>query len=250
MATAFGAPSQFQPGDDTSQPVASAPEPSPEPQDLLDPNDPRLVSEPIEMNLEGDAYATPPPPPDAKYRAKLKLAQKKDPSTGQPTDYVPAAWGKDKTPCFVTGIEASIIDPTGRYDGIKVFDFNVSTMVGRDHSSKVSTILATLRKPDGTPWVTTGERLNQKEWMERLIKALAGEPEASIETVWEWSCRACGEEAKAKGTPYPRSILGMQRFPPDAKVRGAHDPEMRCSVNAGHGYSRARVNIARVLPLK
>lgn len=225
--------------------------PSAEPQEIIDPNDPRLVSEPIEMNMEGDAYAAPAPPPDAKYHAKLKLAGPKN-DKGEVVDYKVAMWGTPKQPIYVTGIEASIIDPNGKYDGIKVFDFNVATFVGRDGSSKVSTVLAQLRKPDASPWVVKGSRMNQKDWIDTLVRALAGEPEVNIETVWEWSCQGCGEEAKKKGEKYPKSVIGMQRFPlltKDGRPNG-HDPEMKCPVNVAHGYTRCRVNIARVLPLK
>ena len=219
------------------------------PQEILDPNDPQLVSEALDVNTEGDAYAFPPPPPDGKYHVKLKIAQPKD-AQQQPVDWLPAVWGKaNPQKVFVTGVEAGIIDPSGKFDGIKVFDFNVSTFMGRDKSTKVSTILAKLKQPDGQPWVTKGMKLSPQEWMKLLVKALAGEPECGIETTWEWSCQACGQEAKAKGEAYPRSIIGMHKFPQSRTVKGAYDPEMRCTINPAHQYSRARVQIARFLSL-
>lgn len=244
MSSAFGAPIQ---GATDPNAIGEAQVPSTEPQEVIDPNDPRLVSEPIEMNLEGDAYAQPVPPPDGKYRAKLKLAGPKD-AAGQVQDYKIALWGTPKQPVYVTGIEASIIDPNGKFDGIKVFDFNVSTFRGRDQASKVATILALLRRPDGQPWVTKGESLNQKGWIDRFVQALAGEPEAKIETQWEYSCEDCGKLAKATSTPYPKSVRGMQRFNQVLKNgRTEYDPEMKCQVNGAHGYTRARVTMARVM---
>jgi hypothetical protein len=228
--------------------------PSDEVQNLLDPNDPRLVSEELNVNPDADAYAAPAPPPDGKYRVKLKLAQKE--VQGQKVDYAPALWGKAPGQAvFVTGIEASIIDPTGKYDGLKAYDFNVSTFVGRDNATKVTSVLSRLRKPDGTPWVVPHTKLSPKGWMELLVKALAGEPEAGIETQWEYSCQDCGKAAKAKGEAYPRSITGMHKFPEerDKAKRAAgqlYSPEMKCQANPAHGYGRARITIARFLSLE
>lgn len=246
---AFGAPME-----DGEERNAAGAVPSDAPQDLLDPNDPRLVSEDLNANPDADAYAQPAPPPDARYRVKLKLAQKE--ANGQKQDYVAALWGKKGTPqaIFVTGIEASIIDPSGKYDGLKAYDYNVSTFVGRDNATKVTTIVGKLRKPDGTPWAPAHTKMSAKAWMELLVRALAGEPELGIETQWEYSCQACGEEAKKKGEAYPRSITGMHKFPPEqdrAKIAAGQkfSAEMKCAANAAHGYGRARISIARFLSL-
>src|SRR2546430_14406481 len=76
----FGTPvpvGQGHVAEDPSKPNGSAapgqPVPSDAPQELIDENDPRLISETLDANLEADAYAQPIPPPDGKYRAKLKL---------------------------------------------------------------------------------------------------------------------------------------------------------------------------------
>jgi hypothetical protein len=215
------------------------------PQNVIDLNDPRLTSEILEANLEADAYAFPPPPPDAKYRAKLKLVQQEN-SNKEKMDYLPAVWGQKEQAVLVASIEASIIDPTGKYDGIKVYDRNVSTFLGRDGGTKVSTILARLKQPSGDPWVPLNARWTQAQWMQTLVKALAGEPEIGLETIWEWSCQKCGEEAKARKERYPRSVTGMHKFP---QLKGQYQPEMKCSANAAHGYSRARATIGRFLHL-
>jgi hypothetical protein len=249
----FGEPVTGAGEEQSQQTQAPAPAPSDEAQNLLDPNDPRLVSEELNANPDADAYASPPPPPDGKYRVKLKLARKKVGSDEQ--DYVAALWGKPPGQAvFVTGIEASIIDPTGKYDGLKAYDFNVSTFVGRDNATKVTTILGKLRRPDGTPWVVPHTKLSPKGWMELLVKALAGEPELGIESQWEYSCADCGKAAKAKGETYPRSVVGMHHFPEerDRAKRSAgqlYSPEMKCPAVAAHGYGRARISIGRFLSL-
>lgn len=260
MSSNFGAPIQSQgsgtpASSDTPQQVNGQQiDPSTTPQELLDPSDPRLTSEALDVNTEGDAYAQPAPPPDARYRAKLKLEGVKD-AAGQKHDYLAKMTNKvPKLPYFATAISASIIDPSGKYDGITAYDSWVGTFQGKDGSTKVATILGKLTKPDGTPWVAKGTKFTHKDWMELFVQALAGEPEIGIETQWEWSCQECGKLAKAQGTGYPKSIEGMQKFPPemDKAKRAAgqlFNPEMKCPVNAAHGYSRARIRIGRFLSL-
>jgi hypothetical protein len=237
--------------------VAVAASPSDAVQEAIDPNDPRLTAEALDVNTEADAYAQPAPPPDGRYRVKLKLVQQE--VSGAKKDYIvkmtSGKGGSAKVPYFAASIEARIIDPTGKYDNIPVYDPWVGTFLNRDNSTKVSTILRKLLKTDGTPWAAPMLKLNQKDWMDLFVKALMTEPEVGIETQWEWNCQPCGEEAKAKGDAYPRSIQGMQKFPVDAEKTKAsrtgtvYVPELRCQVNPAHMFSRARPKIARFLAL-
>lgn len=228
------------------------------PQEIIDLNDPAFTSE-VLVNTEGDAYAQPAPPPDGRYRAKLKLEGLKDAAdaAGAPVNYLPKKHTNrsgivDQVYLYTT-IKAEIIDPSGKYDGIPLFDSWVGTFQGRDGSTKVATILARLKKPDGSPWITPGMRINQTAWMELFVKALAGEPEIGVETMWEWSCQGCGEEAKAQGKQYPKSIQGMGKFPLDASKskpgNPVYSPEMKCQINPAHQFSRARATIARFIAL-
>jgi hypothetical protein len=265
MGSSFGDPTFGAPRTDMpAQPGVESPVnggtpasalPPESPQELIDPNDPRLTSEELNVNPEADAYAQPAPPPDAQYRAKLKHMRPKN-GQQQEVDYLPAQWGqKQPQLVFVTGLEASISDPSGKYDGLKAFDFNVSTFVGRENATKVSSILSKLKQPSGQPWTTKATRGNAKFWMDLLVKALAGEPEVGIETQWEWSCPDCGKEAKAKGTAYPRALVGMHHFPPEQdpakrKAGQLYSPEVKCGVNPNHGFSRCRITIAKFLSLE
>jgi hypothetical protein len=248
--TPFGTPVMHgESATDTPTPQANGhSDPSNAPQDILDPNDPRLTSEALDVNTDADAYAQPAPPPDARYRAKLTLEQVQD-DKQQRHDYLPKLSKKPPIQAyFFTGIKATIIDPSGKYDGIPIYDRWVGTYLGRDGSTKVATILSRLKKPDGTAWIEKGKRYNHKEWIELLVKALAGEPELGIETIWEWSCQACGEAADKQGQSRPRSIMGMTKFPYNAQTK-LYTPELKCQVNPAHGYSRARPSIARFLSL-
>lgn len=247
------------------------------PQELIDLDSPLLTSEQL-VNTEGDAYAQPAPPPDGKWRAKLKLQGLKHDGSEAAKKLWPGKAEKDIVPYLVkthknkagqvdqvylyTGIEARIIDPSGKFDDLPLFDSWVGTFQGRDGSTKVATILRLLKQPNGQPYVESkagtapgaavkaGQSLKQQEWMELFVKALAGEPEIGLESQWEWSCEGCGQEAKAQGKAYPKSITGMQKFPASKTVRGAFDPEMPCQVNKAHAYSRARATIARFIGLE
>jgi len=250
----FGAPSSGTSPSDQLGPNGGTPQADMPGQNFIDPNDPRLTSEDLNVNVAADAYAQPAPPPDGTYRAKLRHMRPKD-QKQQEVDYLAANWGqKNPQLVLVTGLEASIIDPTGKYDGLKAFDFNVSTFLGRDNATKVGSILVRLKRPDGSPWVDKNTRGNAKVWMDLFVRALAGEPEIGIETAWEWSCPDCGKVAKAAGTAYPRALVGMHHFPSeqDATKRKAgqlYSPEVKCQVNAAHGFSRCRITIARFLSL-
>lgn len=228
-------------------------------QNILDPDSPEFMSEPLEgVNLEADAYAKPTPPPDGIYRAKLSIEEQDWTDAATQTKvkraWTPAVWGqKDPQKVAVLHVIATLIDPSGKYDGLKVYERTMSTMMKRDGSHKVGTLLTKLRKPDGSSWITGG-KLGPGQWASLLVQALAGEPEIGIETEWEWSCDGCAEEAKKKGERRPRAIVGMRNFPIEtdpikrrAGVTNRH--EIVCQVNQAHGNSRAQVRVGRWLSL-
>jgi hypothetical protein len=198
----------------------------------LDLNDPKFASEDIGVNPEGDAYATPPPVPDGDYRAKIKQLDiaKADGSLAR---FKP--WAKGDKVALVTKIEATIQDPTGKYDNLKVFDSWFGTYLNRDGSTKASTLLRALGKP-----IKSGA--THLALMEALIQALASEPDVIITTQWEASCEKCREEAQKSGSKNPRSVLGMRKFPPLAN--GEHNPDMICTADSKHGFMTAQVRIA------
>ena len=206
----------------------------------IDLNDPRLASENIEVNPEGDAYATPPPPPDGEYRAKLKQIDVKD-ARGQQVRFKAMKIKGTEKLYLATAIEARIQDPAGTYDNIPVFDRWVGTFPNRDGSTKITTILTKLG-------VSFPKSATHKDLMEIFLKALAGEPDVMIETQWEASCQKCQEEAEKTGSQKPRSIRGMSRFPQDTK--GKAIPEIACTVDKSHGVMVAQVRIVGFKPVK
>jgi hypothetical protein len=220
----------------------------------IDLNDPLLTSESLTV-AEGDAFAEPAPPPDRKWRVKLKLEGVAKEGVSDKAPYVPERdvdkrTGQVRGLFLKTVISVTILDPSGKYDGLHLqVPFRwMDTKPNRDGVSKIMTVLNLLRKPDGTPWVVKGEKLNHLALMERFVKALAGEPEVGAESEWEFNCDVCGQEAKATGK-YAKSVRGMNKFPPSKTVRGEFDPEMVCPVNRAHGYSKARPLAARFIAL-
>lgn len=236
--------------------VDNGPVVSDAPQDVIDENDPRLISEPLDINLDADAYAQPAPPPDAKYKAKLKLEGVKQDGTSEKKQYASKNFGKPPVPAFTTSISCQLIDASGKYDGIilyPAFGGGASTAPRRDGSSQVATILTRIKKPDGTAWAPAGVKLNQKEWMDLFVRVMATEPEIGVETAWEASCMKCAEELKPQGK-YAARTTGMHHFPPEndpakRKLGLSNQPEIKCSVNPNHGYSKARAIVTRFLHL-
>ena len=202
----------------------------------IDPNDPRLTSESL-TDSGADAYAVPSPLPDGKWRAKAKQVDIND-DRKQLQRY--AVFSRPKmaggTPFFATNVEFSIIDHAGKFDGVKLTEYWVKTLIDeRKGTSQAATLT---RKLGGkTPGATT-----QKGAIELLLLTLAAEPELIVETAWSAECQTCQETAKKKGDRAPRPFLqGMHRFPA-TKIPGEHDPMVKCSACGAMVRAQARIN--------
>lgn len=220
------------------------------PAEVIDPNDPLLTSEALTIG-EGDAFAAPPPPPDAKWRVKLKHEGVKQEGSTEVLPWVPVIQrdrAGNKIGMYArTVMSVTIQDPTGKYDGyhLQVPFFYMDTKANKDGVSRVSTVLGLLKKPDGTPWIKAGDKFpNQRALMELFIQALQSEPEVGAESTWEVTCDVCAAKAKASGG-FAKSIQGMTKFQGSKTVRGQYDPDFACMVDRGHGYSRARATATR-----
>jgi hypothetical protein len=220
----------------------SEPEPEPTQQQnggqaqVIDVNDPQLTSESLTAeDASQNAFSQPPPPPDGKWRAKLKIVDIKD-EDGQMKQVRGARYDNmnDGKAFLVVNVEASLIDVTGKNDGIKATQYWVkSAMDRRKNVSEMTTITKAAGGAIAPP--TAGERARY----DALAKALAGEPEVIVETFWEASCQACQEKAKAKKGKAPRPfLLGMHRFPQSA---GKPDPMVQCPTC--HSSCRAQLRI-------
>lgn len=207
--------------------------------EIIDPNDPRLTSEVLTVNPEGDAYAIPPPLPDGKWRAKAKQVDIKD-DKGQMQRS--AAFSRAKmnggNPFLATNVEFTVLDSSGKFDGTKLTEYWVKTLVEqRSGTSQIASLLAKLGKP-----LASG---TQGDYMKKFLEVLAGEPELVIETAWEASCQSCQEAAKKTGAKAPKPFLvGMHRFP---QTKAGPDPIVQCP-NC-KSQVRAQPRIANFFPL-
>lgn len=192
--------------------------------EIVDLNDPRLMSEQLSENPAGDAYALPPPLPAGKWRSKAKQVDIKDDKQNLQrfAAFVRAKMNGGK-PFLATNVEFTVLESSGKWDGTKLTEYWVKTVVEqRSGTSQIATLLAKFKQP--VVPATPGAR------MEQFLKVLAGEPEIVIETDWEASCMQCQEIAKKKGEKQPRPfMLGMHRFP-QVKIQGImqHDPVVKC----------------------
>lgn len=201
--------------------------------EIVDINDPRLLSESLHENPEGDAYAIPPPPPDGKWRAKLTSVPVKNKAKGTEEPYIAVRYAKmnNGVPYLVTNVQAQILDSSGKYDGVKITDYHVKTVPGKDGSSPVSTILVRLKQTI-TPASPAGR-------MEQFMKVLASEPELVIETAWRAACQSCQEKAEKRGTKKPGDfVLGMHRFPIS---KGKPDPVVKCPTCGTQCRAQAKI---------
>ena len=222
---------------DSTDPGASTPQSTQNIPDI-DPNDPRLVSESLETNEQGDAYATLPPIPDGKWRAKLSVVDIKDPKTGQPsptrTILTMATWKNPPAPFFAINLQSTVLDATGKHDGVTLTEYWVKTLV--DERRGVSALSTIARKAGAN--IPVGA--TQKAVLDAALARFAAEPEVVIETQWEARCQSCEETATKKGEKKPKPFLyGMDRFPlnPDR----THSPEVQCPVCKGMCRGQARI---------
>lgn len=207
----------------------------------IDLDDPELLAFEFETNSGVDAYELPPPVDDGKYRVKLKQIDVKDAKGNVVRWAVKKKEGtNDGKPYAYTAIEAQILQPGGKFDGLKVRDSFISTMKNkRNGGVPVVTILDALG-------VKVPQKANAKELMELLLKTLAGEPELVIETAWEG--QVSQEEAelyKAKGL-YPPTVRGQHRFP---EVSGVRQVETEVQGGLGKHVVRAQSRIIRYFKL-
>jgi endogenous inhibitor of DNA gyrase (YacG/DUF329 family) len=137
-------------------------------------------------------------------------------------------------PFFATNIEYSIIDHSGHFDGVKLTEYWVKTLIDdRKGTSQAATMTAKL---GGKPAPGT-----QKDHIEALLKVLAAEPELVLETAWSAECQHCQEVAKKRGEKSPRPFLaGMHRFPA-TRVPGTHDPMVKCPTCSQMVRAQARI---------
>lgn len=221
----------------------------------IDPNDPFLNStaESMETDAAHDAYAQRPPMPDAKWRAKVRIAKIKNKKGEEvPENYIAAmsTWLDKNVPYYAMNLEFEIIDPTNHYDGFKMTEYHVKTLVNAKIGG--SSPLATLvRKSGGV--VPTGS--SQAQVRDIALAHFAGEPELMLESQWIATCQFCEEKAK-KAIPKekaPRPLKrGQRAFPPKVGVAAnafvKNDPLVECPTC--HTTNRAKATPVQYFTVK
>ena len=181
----------------------------------------------FEVDQDKSIFDMPPPPPDGKYRARVKLKERDGGLWKKGTT-------KDGAMYLKTEIEARIIAPGTRFDDLPLFDNFVSTMnMPNTPASKVSSLL------NEVLGVKTGNRVTHKELAQALTNAVGDGVEVGIVTQWRASVKT-GEE---NGKGVYKDVRGMKRF--SQKADGSHDPII---VIEGQEAS-ARAEISRYIPV-
>lgn len=205
----------------------------------IDPNDPLLTSEPLEMNLDANAYDVPPPPPDGLWRAQLKQVDIND-AAGKAVQHRLSAFGKPGEdryqPFYAVNVGSYLIDLSGCYDELELIDYWVKTAVmRRAKTSQAASILLAGGEREAVTRART-----QADVLALLEKMLAGQPTLVVQTEWQWSCRTDDEKAAKQGKAKPGVFRrGMASAAADG--RGGRNPVVACPSCGGQCRAQARV---------
>ena len=202
---------------------------------VLNLDDPNLLMAELDANQNENPYAIPAPLPDGRWLVKIKQRDVKD-QQGQPARYK-VDQTKDGRVYAFTALDATVIDPSGKYDGITLSDYFVSTLPNarKGNSIPLSWILGCLK-------VQLPAKINAKTLLDEFFKATASEPQLEIDTVWEGNAdQADQERFEQAGERLPR-ILGQHRFPQNSKGEGIPGLDVDTKLGKVHLHARPRIN--------
>lgn len=202
---------------------------------VLNLDDPNLLMAEMDSNQDQNPYAVPPPLPDGRWLVKIKQRDVKD-QQGQPARYKVDQTRQGVVYAF-TALDATIIDPSGKYDGIVLQDYFVSTLPNQRKGNAIplSWILSCLK-------VQLPAKINAKVLLDEFFKATASEPQLEIDTVWEGGLDQDQQERfEQAGERQPR-VLGQHRFPQNAKGESLPDMDVDTKLGKVHLRARPRIN--------
>lgn len=251
----FAEPIYLQPETSGGAGSAAAEEPTINDSVVVDLNDPNLLAMELDTSAEGDPYATPSPLPDARWRVKLKQRELNGPNgekvlftvkqrheKGQPS-YVKNLRGEE-VPDYVlnASIEAKVQDPSGKFDGISLYDYQMNSRLDKRRGGVPILWLLQCLKVDRPKVMAFGAL------KELFQKSLASEPDCEVETHWVASPNQTDQERlEAAGIKtWDVEVKGMHNFPKDAK--GAPLPEITKDTKIGPIQMRAQAKISRYFP--
>lgn len=193
----------------------------------LDLNEISLVDEePIEIDPEADAFATPAPPPDGTHLVKLKLFRQGSGDSG-----FTIAKDKNDNEYIQARLEARIVAEGQKYDNAPVFD-RVNTIIMQSTGTcSMAGVLRALKVP-------VPSRVSKRDLARTLATALEGEPLVKIET--QWQIREEQSDGKWKTV-----LKGMKKFPPKKDGQGNVIPGEHEHVVDGNA---AQATVLRYLP--
>lgn len=196
-------------------------------------NDPALLSGEIDTNADIDAYAAPPPLPDATYRVKIKQIDVKN-TKGEPVRFA-IKRDKNQQAYAYTALECKVQDPGGKFDNYTIYDRFVSTMQQRNGGVPIVRILTVLG-------VKVPTKIKPSDLLDLFFKTVAGEPELEVETVWEGGLDQTDRERfEAADTKQPR-VMGMHRFPLAKDGSRIPDVEMETALGKVNLHAQVRIN--------
>lgn len=200
---------------------------------VLNLDDPNLLMADLDANVETDPYAAPPPLPDGRWLVKVKQVDVKG-QDGQPARYN-VKQGQDGGVYAYTSLEASVIDPSGKFDGLKLNDYFLSTRPQRNGGIPMVRVLTCLG-------VQLPAKVNAKTLLDQLFQALGREPQLELDTVWEGGLdQADQERFEQAGERAPR-VMGQHRFPQSAKGESIPDMDVETKLGKVHLRARPRIN--------
>jgi hypothetical protein len=202
---------------------------------VLNLDDPNLLNQEMDTHADVDPYAAPPPLPDGRWLVKVKQRDVKG-ADGQPARYKVATDKSGQAYAF-TALDATVINPSGKWDGISLTDYFVSTRADSRKGGAIplAWILAQLK-------VQLPARITARTLLDEFFKATAGEPKLEVDTVWEGSPdQADQERFESAGERLPR-VLGQHRFPQTSKGEAIPDMDVDTKLGKVHLHARPRIN--------
>ena len=201
----------------------------------IDLNNPNLLLNEMDSAQDRDPYAVPPPLPDGRWLVKIKQRDVKG-SDGNPTRYN-VKMDRNGVPYAYTALDATVVDASGKYNGIALTDYFVSTRpdIRKGGAIPLSWILACLK-------VQLPEKISAIMLLDEFFKATASEPLIEVDTVWEGGLDQDAQEMfDTAGERAPR-VLGQHRFPQDAKGRSIPDLTVETKLGKVNLHARPRIN--------
>jgi hypothetical protein len=174
---------------------------------MFDPNDPALLLQEMDTAQGEDPYKQLPPLPDGRWLVKVKQMDVKG-LDGQPARYAVKRDKQTGAAYAYTGLTVTVIDPSGKHDGVELKDYFVSTRTDarKGGANALSWILGCLK-------VQIPGRMTIGALIDTFCTAVAGEPQLEIESAWEGGLdQATQDLFENSGEKQPR-VLGQHRFP-------------------------------------